>query len=94
MNRYVIEESKLKKNYWVCTDIYNRIVCVFKDKKYNDNQSFTLLEDIPSPPEVSALARWMREMDKWLLKNHKEKVFPSHQELFSKLITKRAWYKN
>lgn len=70
--RFKIEKS-VQANKWVCTDVENGIVCVFEDRKFNDTQKITMLEDMQPNPLM--LAKVMREMAEWLVGNHPEKVF-------------------
>lgn len=50
----------------------NKIVCVFENKKYNETQEFTTLEDF-DPANYMQLAKIVREMADWLRENHYEK---------------------
>jgi len=70
--RFILQKSN-KPNYWVCTDTVNGIVCVFEHKNFNENQTFTLLEDMPMP-DASALAKIARELGDWIAINHREKA--------------------
>lgn len=71
--RFLLQKSE-KPNYWVCTDTENLIVCVFKNKNFNGDQNFTLLEDF-DPEKYMLLAQLAREMGDWLKENHYEKIF-------------------
>lgn len=66
--RFTLQPSH-KTNYHVCTDTVNRIVCVFKHRHFNDDQTFTLLDDFP-PENYMNLAKYTREMAEWLRENH------------------------
>jgi len=70
---YLIQKSKDGKG-WVCTDVEHNIVCSFENKKFNDTQQFTLLEDVEAPDPLS-LAKIAREMGDWLRENHYDKIF-------------------
>lgn len=70
--RFTIELSVLKK-YWVCTDVENFIVCTFKDKKFNETQTFTPLKEMPNVT-ATQLATIAGEMGDWLRENHYNKV--------------------
>jgi len=70
--RFILQKSD-KPNHWVCTDTINGIVCVFGHKNFNENQTFTLLEDV-SKPDASALAKIARELGEWLAINHRDKA--------------------
>lgn len=73
-NQYLIEESKNKPGYWVCSDFKNKIVCIFEDGNFNDNQKIEYLEDNVNI-KPSELARIVREMADWLRENHYDKIF-------------------
>lgn len=70
---YKIEKST-SPNKWVCTDLTNKIVCVFEDKKFNETQKMTELEDFNNS-DFMKIPTIMREMGDWLFENHKEKLF-------------------
>ena len=74
MERYVLQKSQTKPNSWVCTDTEHGIVCVFEDKKFNETQQFSFLEDVRL--DALFIARLMREMADWLRENHYKKIFP------------------
>lgn len=74
MERYVLQQSQTQPNSWVCTDAENGIVCVFEDKKFNETQQVSFLNDMR--PDALLIARLMREMADWLRKNHYKKIFP------------------
>ncbi len=73
MERFKIEKSQNKPNHWVCSDLENKIVCIFENKKFNDTQEFSLLEDF-DPANYMELARITREMADWLRDNHYNKA--------------------
>lgn len=72
MDRFVLQKSSEKTNHWVCTDTENMIVCTFRNKKFNETQKVTFINDLK---QIDALkvARIMREMSDWLANNHYEK---------------------
>lgn len=72
-DNYKIEESKSKPNHWVCSDFENKIVCVFENKKYNETQMFTFLEDF-NPNNFMQIAKITRKMGNWLFENHRNKI--------------------
>ena len=74
MERYVLQKSQTQPNSWVCTDTEHGIVCVFEDKKFNETQRFSFLEDVRL--DALFIARLMREMADWLRENHYKKIFP------------------
>lgn len=69
--RYKLEESQSKPNHWVCSDFENKIVCIFENKRFNDTQELSLLEDFDDYMELATIAR---EMADWLRENHHNKV--------------------
>lgn len=75
--RYKIEQSKNKQRYWVCSDFENKIVCIFENENFNDNQTFEYLEnDITlSSQELATVAQ---EMADWLSAFHYSKMFPAN----------------
>ena len=48
MERFILQESVLS-NHFICTDTINGVVVIFEVHKYNETQSFEILEDIESP---------------------------------------------
>ena len=74
VDRFIIQQSKKNPNYWVCTDRLNGIVCVFEEHNFNDNQKFTILEDVAAP-DVQRLAELGGEMADWLRDDHYDKIF-------------------
>ena len=74
MERYVLQKSQTQPNSWVFTDTEHGIVCVFEDKKFNETQQFSFLEDVRL--DALFIARLMREMADWLRENHYKKIFP------------------
>lgn len=74
MERYVLQKSQTQPNSWVCTDTEHGIVCVFEDKKFNETQRFSFLEDVRL--DALFIARLMREMADWLRENHYHKAMP------------------
>ena len=71
--RYILQPSE-KPNHWVCTDQENLIVCTFENKKFNDTQKMTMLENF-NPDNFMNLSKYMGEMGDWLRENHYEKIF-------------------
>lgn len=71
--RFKLDKS-VHPGKWVCTDTVNGIVCVFEDRRFNDTQKFTILEDIKQP-DANDLAKVANEMAEWLRSNHYNKVF-------------------
>lgn len=73
-DRFILQKSQNKAGYWVCSDIINNIVCIFKEKEFNETQEFTLLDDIPANPQK--LAELVNDMGKWLRDNHYKIILP------------------
>lgn len=71
--RYLLQPSD-SAGLWVCTDTENLVVCVFKNKDFNESQTITLLEDF-NPANVTELATILREMADWLRANHYNTLF-------------------
>lgn len=70
--RYLLQQSSTPGK-WVCTDKEMGLVCIFEDKKFNETQEFTLLEDVKS--DAVKLAKAAKEMGDWLRINHYDKIF-------------------
>jgi len=75
MARYILNPSELTPDHWACTDTENMLLCVFKNKQFNETQKFTLLEEVKNPDAVK-LAKLANEMAAWLRENHYQKVMP------------------
>ncbi len=73
MDRFIIQKST-KSGYTVCTDLENKIVCVFENHNFNENQKFTTLEDFDYT-NANKLATYTREMGDYLFKNHYNLIF-------------------
>lgn len=73
-SKYSIEKSKNKPGYWVCSDFENKVVYIFEEGNYNENQSIEFLEDNVDINPLE-LARIIREMTDWLRENHYDKIF-------------------
>ncbi|MDR1561119.1 MAG: hypothetical protein LBS23_02060 [Holosporaceae bacterium] len=71
MERFKIEASATP-NHWICTDMTNRVTCVFKNGKFNETQKFSYSQS----DDFQQLAKAAREMGDWLRENHYEKIFP------------------
>ena len=73
-NRFILQQSQNRPISWICTDLENGIMCMFDDKKFNETQKFTIVENAEMP-DVQKLARIAREMGDWLRANHYGKIF-------------------
>lgn len=74
-DRFIIQQSELQANSWVCTDKENFIVCTFEEKKFNETQKFQFLEEVENP-NANQIATALREMADWLRANHYTKAMP------------------
>lgn len=73
MERFIIQPSQEQENWWVLTDTENQIVVRFEDKRFNQTQQVTMLEDVETPNPL-VIARMMREIGDYLAINHRDKV--------------------
>lgn len=73
MERFILQPSQEKENWWVLTDTENQIVVCFEDKRFNQTQQVTMLEDVDTPNPL-VIARMMREIGDYLAINHRDKV--------------------
>lgn len=73
--RYLLQPSQ-DGSGWVLTDQLHQIVIIWEDKKFNETQKVTLLQNLtPETVKVETLARIMREAGDWLMEWHQEKLF-------------------
>ena len=73
--RYLLKLSQ-DGSGWVLTDQLHQIVIIWEDKKFNETQKVTLLQNLtPETVKAEALARIMREAGDWLMEWHQEKLF-------------------
>jgi hypothetical protein len=74
--RFLLQKSELKENYFVCTDTENLIMCIYEKHNFNDNQEFQVLKDFKfTDTTANDLARIVREMSDWLRENHYDTIF-------------------
>jgi hypothetical protein len=73
MERFIIQPSQEQENWWVLTDTENQIVVRFENKRFNQTQQVTMLEDVETPNPL-VIARMMREIGDYLAINHRDKV--------------------
>lgn len=72
---FILQKSEIIPNWWFCTDKINGIVIKFNHKMFNTTQKVTTLEDFDNDKiSVTDIARILREMADWLVKNHPEKI--------------------
>lgn len=67
-NRFVLQNSNLPGSY-ILTDTHYLICITWQHKRFNDTQSVTIINSNLSP-DPTLLARIMREMANYLIKNH------------------------
>lgn len=72
--RYLLQSSQ-DGSGWVLTDQLHQIVIIWEDKKFNETQKVTLLQNLTETVKVETLARIMREAGDWLMEWHQEKLF-------------------
>lgn len=73
MERFILRPSTTQENWWVLTDTENQIVVRFENKRFNETQQVTMLEDVETPNPL-VIARMMREIGDYLAINHRDKV--------------------
>lgn len=73
MERFILRPSTTQENWWVLTDTENQIVVRFENKRFNETQQVTMLEDVETPNPL-VIARMMREIGDYLALNHRDKV--------------------
>lgn len=73
MERFILQPSQEHENWWVLTDTENQIVVRFENKRFNQTQQVTMLEDVETPNPL-VIARMMREIGDYLAQNHRDKV--------------------
>lgn len=73
MERFILQPSQEQENWWVLTDTENQIVVRFENKRFNETQQVTMLEDVETPNPL-VIARMMREIGDYLALNHRDKV--------------------
>ncbi len=73
---YKLDKSKSDPNSWVITNPKSGVVIRFKEGEFNETQKVTVLDDVSknaNPFQLAAsMARDVREMTDWLVKNHPE----------------------
>ena len=73
MERFILRPSTTQENWWVLADTDNNIVVRFENKRFNQTQQVTMLEDVETPNPL-VIARMMREIGDYLALNHRDKV--------------------
>lgn len=68
-NRFIIQKSE-KPNYWVVTDVENDFVVIFEEKKYNETNKITPLNNKLTAFDFMKIAKINREIGEWLVLNY------------------------
>lgn len=76
MDKYLLQKSAEKPQWWILTDTGLGIVLQFKEGEFNESQKVTFLNDIKRPDPLK-IARAVRYMGDWLYENHRELMFIS-----------------
>lgn len=71
-DKYILQSRSDGKG-WVATDKINKIVISFDNRKFNETQQITLLEDF-NHDNYMKLASYLQELAAWLSVNHSDKV--------------------
>lgn len=74
MERFILQPSQVKPNYFLVTDQDNGIIIQFQKGKFNETQKITELNDL-NPNDFMKIARIMREIGEYLQQNNKELLF-------------------
>lgn len=75
MSKYLLQHSSTRPEGWVFTDKENGIVIEFDERRFNDTQRVTFLDDIKADgrdaPQVARdVAKCMQQMGQWLHDHH------------------------
>jgi transcriptional regulator with XRE-family HTH domain len=70
-SRFILQQGE-RVGFWVCTDKENGIVCTFEEKKFNETQEFSFLNDTKF--SAGKVATIMREFGDWILLYHSDKI--------------------
>lgn len=73
-DRFILQPSSHQKNWWVCTDTENGIVCRFQAHRFNETSQMNVIKDTRQSDPLF-LARLAREMGDWLGLHHEELLF-------------------
>lgn len=74
MERFLLQPSDSKYNYFLVTDEENKIIIEFEKGKLNETQKVTELNDF-NPNDFIKIARIMREIADYLHQNHNQLLF-------------------
>lgn len=73
MERYLLQASTERENWFVATDTIAGIVVKFEKGKFNETQKATMLEDLNFHSGTpTRLATAMKDLTEWLINNHSE----------------------
>jgi len=73
MQHFILEQSLLKDDYWICKDTVSGLICIFENEKFNDTKIFTFQYGVDKP-DVKTANKLCTEMVEWLKENHNEKI--------------------
>jgi len=72
MDRFIVKQSDSDPRKWELYDRENEIVVVWEDRRFNDTQKVTLLNDMKV--NALSLAAIMREIGDYLATTHRDKI--------------------
>ena len=73
MERYLLQKSAERENWFVATDTIAGIVVKFEKGKFNETQKATMLEDLNFHRGTpTRLATAMKDLTEWLINNHSD----------------------
>lgn len=73
MERFILQPSAEKPNYFLITDQDNGIIIEFQKGKFNETQKITELNDL-NPNDFMKIARIMREIGEYIFQEHKHLI--------------------
>lgn len=82
--RYILQESKEKPGYYICTDTKYNLVCTFKEGAFNQTQEVTDITELDL--SAAELATAMRKMAEWLQAHHPDILFINYRTFIGQRI--------
>lgn len=80
MERFILQQSTHRNDWWVLTDTENLITIRFEKHKFNETQDITILEDSKFQPitaeTATIVASILAEMADWMRENHYQIAMP------------------
>lgn len=70
--RYVLQKSEEKEDWWVCTDTKNLFLVMFLQGHFNETSYVKQINNLPL--DALQTAKLLREMGEWLALNHKDLI--------------------